>query len=1790
MESEGSVDTQKAAYDAVDGKKTIRESEIRVLIAQYGKLLGKERLTRVAGMLANQLITVVGVETYNDLRHVTFEIYADRCGVTMIDAALLVRQFGIPVVPPVDSAAVEQVINDIMTSFSPPKQEAKQDKGDPDGDLYEDQGQGEDIAVVRNPLQDDRRVAVGCEGTSQGHRSSTSQSMGQGPDLAQEADTSQANTTGGTGSESTRLTVSTAPSQAQSLQESLAQSMMQMSQALVASAAHTQAMLAQGVGRLPVLKPDGRSRPKVKAVKTWLKELGDKKFQVKGFTAALELLRKAPEKVLRDDFAEIYISQEDDKSMYAQVKASMSEVYDMMSTHMGRVERQSTMGLIYDAMMFAVRKDQQVIAMKINWMVNEVPTMMEHDDVCKVFDHWEDTMMEVQHSGMISQEMIIQSMDTMMARFQPQVHRAQGESQWYHTRNVDKYVASMRVQVDAMAERLAVLKKRAAAAEASKQKSKGKGKGKGAGKGKGRHSSGDTTESDTDSDSRSKGAKGYSSKFSQDKNICWNWQKHGQCWKKDCPWKHEGGGLVMVMDRLEELSQRFSTMQGDVGGINSRVKGRDPKVTLKTQHPPRVSMREMQSKVMVTVAPQILMNDMRMRGHRQGIKQAKGKENKSQGGVKLKSEPVKAENPKVTERSRAYVTDDEVHKRRNQKAPTYDEHMRARQVRADMPLRQGQSRMSVGPIVDTAANVSVVTKRDKKHLQHVRPLRTQEMVHTAGGMATVKEAGTLQVGTITLPKVVAMEQSPASVVAMQDLAMQDYTLVQAAKYAGLVKEDQVIELVPDKAGMFRLPVSVTPKAANIEVQRAVAQVKHHVSERFRLERMAHQKVAHYPKCPVCPECIEANMEKGDGVRGPLQPRQQLDIGFDLVGPLVKSNNGNIYTLVATERYTGVGWSTGLPNKQDDTVLRAVKVCIARIRLLHKEKDQVTIRFHTDMDASFKGKVAEYALSQAWLQTDTGGYDSNGNSKVERRNKKLQAGVRALLLGATGGRLYYEELWDESMTHMADLSNHMPEAGGASPAKKAGGEDLQIEDMMEAFGAQAYYFEASERRLTGSKQTDTRGRLGVWVGRSHSINGGHRIAPLQWDMKKGMWNILPTIERPYVEVNNSEYPLRKVQKQGGDPAKFEDFVCRMSPEAELSDIYVVDKVVNVRMKGADMEYKVRWQGYSNKDDTWEPSDNLLQHGAKEAVAKFHAKHPDKVGNKVLSYMVMHLEHVSEDEKAVEALIRQHKLTGTIQDWLPGYRAELENVMGKRLREEAGEEYKRVMKYEKVVKLRMNPEPKKNGRKKMRLLLKGFLEPREWTGRSDSPTVMPSTVKTLVAMGTDTTDPDIQSEKDDVVSVGDITGAFLVADEFSEGEVLRWVGYKPYKGAHMRVFQLLGPLYGQRDASYRWWESLSAWLESTGYTRSKHDQCLFVNPTTHMRLAVHVDDILARGSRKQTELFWAQLDKRYPIKEWEVVEYDNPVTYTGYTVGKVLKGGKPWYTLDMVNDISAFLTDQQQDGSRAVSAPMPYMAELTKDKGAVTEKEHTWYRSVLGSLQWYTGVRYDIAYEVSRLAQMTAAPTQGALKALRRVLGYISTTRERQLTVPRVTGNVWTTYSDSDHAGDMGMGTTKSHTGVVMLLNGMPVHWRSQKQPKTSLSSAEAEIYAMSRAVKDACLRLWVAEDMHMNVTWPMKLHVDNAAGVSFQHTTCGNSQMKGIFKMSEDWVQDLKDLKKVESVHVPTDRNLSDMLTKGLTADVRNKLDAILARIAEAVASGSDVSEQILGSKSKLQLGKQVRKK
>ena len=210
-------------------------------------------------------------------------------------------------------------------------------------------------------------------------------------------------------------------------------------------------------------------------------------------------------------------------------------------------------------------------------------------------------------------------------------------------------------------------------------------------------------------------------------------------------------------------------------------------------------------------------------------------------------------------------------------------------------------------------------------------------------------------------------------------------------------------------------------------------------------------------------------------------------------------------------------------------------------------------------------------------------------------------------------------------------------------------------------------------------------------------------------------------------------------------------------------------------------------------------------------------------------------------------------------------------------------------------------------------------------------------------------------------------------------------------------------------------------------------------------------------------------------------------------------------------------------------------------------------------------------MSKIAQYCAKPTHGAMKALRRLLGYLNTTKDKRRMVPRVRGNEWYMYSDSDHARDTAAGTSRSHTGMMIMLNGMPIHRRSNKQPKTSLTSAEAEIYAMPTAAKDARTRLWIAEELNLKVEWPLVLHVDNAVGESFQHSTCGTTKLKGVFGLHQGWVQELKKKDIVTSVHIPADKNLADMLTKGLSAEVRLNLEKCLSGLAAAIAAASNNS-------------------
>jgi len=47
----------------------------------------------------------------------------------------------------------------------------------------------------------------------------------------------------------------------------------------------------------------------------------------------------------------------------------------------------------------------------------------------------------------------------------------------------------------------------------------------------------------------------------------------------------------------------------------------------------------------------------------------------------------------------------------------------------------------------------------------------------------------------------------------------------------------------------------------------------------------------------------------------------------------------------------------------------------------------------------------------------------------------------------------------------------------------------------------------------------------------------------------------------------------------------------NPDGEAPEEYVVEKIIDCRIKNGVKEYLLKWIGYDDKDNTWEPESNL-----------------------------------------------------------------------------------------------------------------------------------------------------------------------------------------------------------------------------------------------------------------------------------------------------------------------------------------------------------------------------------------------------------------------------------------------------------------------------------------------------------------------------------------------------------------------------------------------------------------------
>jgi hypothetical protein len=167
----------------------------------------------------------------------------------------------------------------------------------------------------------------------------------------------------------------------------------------------------------------------------------------------------------------------------------------------------------------------------------------------------------------------------------------------------------------------------------------------------------------------------------------------------------------------------------------------------------------------------------------------------------------------------------------------------------------------------------------------------------------------------------------------------------------------------------------------------------------------------------------------------------------------------------------------------------------------------------------------------------------------------------------------------------------------------------------------------------------------------------------------------------------------------------------------------------------------------------------------------------------------------------------------------------------------------------------------------------------------------------------------------------------------------------------------------------------------------------------------------------------------------------------------------------------------------------------------------------------------------------------LKAAKRILAYLKGAPGYGIGFHK--GNqdfVLTAAADSDHASELE--TRRSTTGYFIFINGTPVAWRSVLQRSVSLSTGEAEWYALSATVQSIIGMRQLCAELGMKQSHPTVIDEDNSAA-SIMPTTFGPSSKMKHIDIRHHFVREAAANGEISVHQVPTSEQRADILTKNL---------------------------------------------
>lgn len=229
------------------------------------------------------------------------------------------------------------------------------------------------------------------------------------------------------------------------------------------------------------------------------------------------------------------------------------------------------------------------------------------------------------------------------------------------------------------------------------------------------------------------------------------------------------------------------------------------------------------------------------------------------------------------------------------------------------------------------------------------------------------------------------------------------------------------------------------------------------------------------------------------------------------------------------------------------------------------------------------------------------------------------------------------------------------------------------------------------------------------------------------------------------------------------------------------------------------------------------------------------------------------------------------------------------------------------------------------------------------------------------------------------------------------------------------------------------------------------------------------------------------------------------------------------------------------ANAVKSPCDISQKLTARSDTEPQQDIP-YREAVGALLFLVqGTRPDLAFAVSNVSRFNDKHDETHWAAVKRILRYLKGTTDYSIGYRRGSEDTVNGYADADWANEQD--ERRSFSGYVFKLAEGAVAWSCKRQQCVAVSSTEAEYVAIGHAAKEAVWLLRFIKQFRDIST--IQLYCDNQSALIMTEKEAFRPRTKHI-DVSFHFVRDLVKQGLITMKYVPSNDNLADCLTKGLS--------------------------------------------